>query len=271
MIRILSRLFRLRLALLNGVVAMGGYLLYPAAPGTARMVAALIGVGVLAAGASALNQLQERDLDQLMARTRHRPLPRGDLTPATAAVIGGGCVLAGLMIVGAAGGLLPVLLGAFALLWYLGVYTPLKRRTASALAFGALSGALPPVIGWSVAGGDPADYRVMLVAGLLYLWQIPHFWLIQRRHADDFLRAGIPLFGTRTGGACSTAHCRLWILSLGAAAMLLPAFGIIERHVAFWYAVFILSLMLVSRFRTTAALYSYLNLFPLMVTLALCA
>jgi protoheme IX farnesyltransferase len=270
MIRILSRLFRLRLALLNGNACLGGYLIFPAEPEITSMAAALSGVVLLAAGGSALNQVLERDLDRIMARTMLRPLPRGDLAPPAATVIGILCILAGFLMLGATGYLLPPLLGAAALVLYLGFYTPLKRRTPLALAIGCVCGALPPVIGWCCAGGSPADYRVMLLAGLLYLWQIPHFWLIQRRHADDFLRAGIPLFVTRTEGTCSTPLCRLWIIALVAAAMLLPAFGIIERHVAFWYAGFTLSLIVVSRLRTDSALYSYLNFFPVLMTLAIC-
>jgi protoheme IX farnesyltransferase len=271
MIRILSRLFRLRLALLNGIACLGGYLIFPSEPEKASLAAALSGVVLLAAGGSALNQVQERDLDRIMARTMFRPLPRGEINPPAATVIGVLCILAGLLMLGATGYPSPPLLGAAALALYLGLYTPLKRRTPLALAIGAVCGALPPVIGWCCAGGSPTDYRVMLLAGLLYLWQIPHFWLIQRRHADDFLRAGIPLFGTRTEGTCSTGLCRLWIIALVAAAMLLPAFGIIERHVAFWYAALPLSLIIVFRFRTESALCSYLNFFPLLVTLALCA
>jgi heme o synthase len=269
--RILSRLVRLRLALLNGIAAGGGYFLFPAPAETAPGWGAFSGVALLAAGGSALNQVLERDLDGLMVRTRLRPLPQGDLTPAAATAIGGGCILAGLLLLWGVGGPLPALLGAAALAWYLGVYTPLKRRTPFALAIGAVCGALPPIIGWCLAGGDPADYRVIFLAGLLYLWQIPHFWLFQRRHADDFRRAGIPLFAVRENGDGPAGMCLLWIAALTAAAMLLPAFGIIDRHSAIWLAAFPLPCVIIRRFRAEAALFAYFNLFPLLVTLALFA
>ena len=267
---ILSRLVRLRLALLNGIAAVGGYFLFPAPAETAPCWAAFSGVVLLAAGGSALNQVLERDLDSLMVRTRLRPLPQGDLTPAAAAAIGGGCILAGLLLLWGVGGPLPALLGAATLAWYLGVYTPLKRRTPFALTIGAVCGALPPVIGWCLAGGNPADYRVIFLAGLLYLWQIPHFWLFQRRHADDFRRAGIPLLAVWDKGSSPAAGlCLLWVAALVAAAMLLPAFGIIDRHIALWFAAFPLPFVIIRRFRSEAALFAYLNLFPLLVTLAL--
>jgi heme o synthase len=271
MIRALSRLFRPRLALLNGIAALGGYLLLPAEADKPLLVATLLGVTLLAAGGSALNQVQERDLDRLMERTRDRPLPRGDLTPAAAMSIGGACIVAGLLVVAAAGGFFPMLLGCAALIWYLGVYTPLKRRTTFALAVGALCGAIPPVIGWCIAGGRILDYRVMMLAGLLYLWQIPHFWLFQQRHANDFRRAGFPLVaGRQVTGTGATALCRLWIVALAAAALLLPAFGIIEPPAALWYVAAVPGFLLVlAAVRSEAALFSCLNLFPLLVTLVM--
>jgi protoheme IX farnesyltransferase len=127
---------------------------------------------------------------------------------------------------------------------------------------------LPPVIGWCLAGGAPDDYRIMLLAGLLYLWQIPHFWLFQRRHADDYRRAGLPLLATPSMG--STLFW-LWIIALTAAAMLLPAFGVIGRQTAVSCLLFPLPLIFIALFRSETALFSYLNLFPLMVTLLLLA
>jgi protoheme IX farnesyltransferase len=245
----LFRLFRPRLALLNGATAVGGYLLFPAVVDPVRLVAVFTGVVLLAAAGSAFNQVLERDIDRLMARTRLRPLPAGGMTPAGATAMACACLLAGMLSL-AMRDLLPMLLGAAALAWYLGVYTPLKRRTPLALAIGALCGAIPPVIGWCSAGGEPADYRVVLLAGLLYLWQIPHFWLLQMRHADGSSPAGL---------------CRLWIAALVVGTLLLPAFGVIRHPGAYWFA--LLPLLLVILTRSETAIFSSLNLFPLLLTL----
>jgi len=270
-IRALSRLFRLPLALLNGVAALGGYLLFPGDPVMPSLWAAFFGVTLLAAGGSALNQVQERDLDRLMTRTRLRPLPQGELAPAVAAAIGAGVILAGLLLLGAVGGVTPVILGVTALACYLALYTPLKRRTPFALAIGAFCGALPPVIGWSLAGGIPTDYRVMVLAGLLYLWQIPHFWLFQRRHADDYRRAGFPLLVALFRDNGLSGLFWIWTAALVSATMLLPAFGIIDRHTEFWYALFPMALTIITLFRSERFLFSYLNLFPLFLTILLFA
>ena len=117
MTRILFRLFRLRLVLMNGVAALGGYFLFPGSPEALPLVALCAGVSLLACGGSALNQVLERDLDCLMERTRNRPLPTGELRPGTAALLGGGCLLAGVLLLVAAGGVFPGLLGAAAISW----------------------------------------------------------------------------------------------------------------------------------------------------------
>ncbi len=267
--RVFGRLLRLRLALLNGIAAAGGYLLFPAPAAPGFLAAVFAGVALLAAAGSAFNQVQERDLARIMSRTRLRPLPAGDLTPGEATAIGGGCLLAGLLLLGTSGGFLPALLGAAALAWYLGLYTPLKRHTSLALAAGAVSGAIPPIIGWCSAGGDPSDYRVMLLAGILYLWQIPHFLFLQLRHADDYRRAGIPLVRLRMNGAIPVGLCRLWLAALLAGSLLLPAFGVIAHPGASLFAVLPLALGMLSFSRSETALVSSLNLFPLLVTLAL--
>ena len=267
MIRRALVLFRPRLALLNGIAAVAGHALAPHAA-HATLWAALAGVAILAAGGSALNQVLERDLDRLMERTRQRPLPRGDLSPAMATALGCACIGAGLLLL-AVGGPVPPLLGAVALAWYLAVYTPLKRRTSLALAIGAVSGALPPVIGWTLAGGAPGDYRIILLAGIFFLWQVPHFWLFQRRHADDYRRARIPLFIPGTGGRDPSSHVRLWLAALAASVLLLPAFGLMGPHMAPWIAAVPLLLLPACRSRSERTLFPWLNAFPLVMNLAL--
>jgi len=259
----LIKLFRLRLALLNGVTALGGVLLFPVPVRTVNLLAAFCGVTLLAMGGSALNQLLERDLDALMTRTMQRPLPQGRLSVATAALAGACAGLAGLVLLAAAGGLLPPLLGLAALVWYLALYTPLKRKPTLALPIGALCGAFPPLIGWTLAGGAPSDFRIITLAGVLFIWQIPHFWLLQERHGADYRLAGFPLVTVGRG------LFGLWIAALTTAALMLPALGVIGRPSALWYAAISAPLLLLSLMRSRRPIFIYLNLFPLLVTLAL--
>ena len=269
MIRDLASLFRLRLALLNGVAAAGGALLFPVQIENKLLGMICIGVSLLAAGGSGLNQAMERDRDRLMNRTRMRPIPQGTMNPATATLIGILVSLLGIVVLGAAGSAVATLLGAITLAWYLAIYTPLKRRTPYALAVGAVCGALPPVIGWCSAGGSLLDYRIMLLAGLFYLWQIPHFWLFQRRYAADYRAAGFPVLAAANRDTGFPGLFGLWIAALVTATMLLPAFGLISQVSAIWYAFFALPLVVMTLLRSEKILFSYINTFPLLVTLAL--
>jgi protoheme IX farnesyltransferase len=269
MIRACAALFRLKLSLLNGVSALAGYFLFPSHGEILSALAAFTGVVLLAAGGSALNQVLEHDLDARMLRTRKRPVPQQVMTRRGASATGVFVLLLGFMLLGFIGSTVTALLGAMALVWYLVVYTPLKTRTTLALPLGALCGAFPPLIGWSLAGGYPGDYRIVTLAGLLFLWQVPHFWLFQRRHAEDYRRAGIPLFRTEGTIAGNSPYFWLWIVALCAAAMLLPAFGLIVQPGALWYALFPLPIIFFALFRSGQLLFPCINCFPLLVTLLL--
>jgi protoheme IX farnesyltransferase len=267
MIRILSRLLRPYLALLNGVTAVGGYCLFPAPILSSTLMAAFCGVTLLTMGGSALNQLMERDIDVLMIRTMLRPLPQGHISTATAGFAGGSTILAGLILLSVSGGFFAPLFGATALVWYLAVYTPLKRKTTLALPLGALCGSFPPLIGWCLAGGTPTDYRIVILAGLLYIWQIPHFWLLQERHEADYRRAGFPLIEEESGPISRTMLFRLWLTAFIAGTMLLPALNIIVRPIAPWYAAFLVPLILLAFMHSRRLFFSCLNLFPVLVAL----
>lgn len=224
--RLLGRLTRWRLALAVAATGLAGEVLAGGCTPASLTITAT-GIALLAAAASAGNQVQERDLDGRMRRTCHRPLPTGRLSPRQGLGIALGLGAGGLLLLGQAGWQ-PVLLGAAALGCYNGLYTPLKRRTPLALLPGALCGALPPLIGWTAAGGAIGDYRILLVATLVYLWQLPHFWRLADRHAEDYRRAGLPVLQEHLGPQLATLARLAWTLALAAAMVLLPLFGLLQ-------------------------------------------
>ncbi len=260
MIRAIATVFRLKLSVLNGISALAGYALFPHSVSVLSAGVVCGGVTLLAAGGSALNQVLERDIDALMTRTRQRPLPDGRLTALAASCAGAGAVLAGLVLLGASGSVAAPLSGAAALAGYLLVYTPLKRRTALALPLGAICGATPPLIGWCLAGGVPSDYRIIILCGLFFLWQMPHFWLLQERHAADYRRIGIPLADISRGLLI------LWVVALSVATLLLPLFGLIVPSAALWFFPFPLLLVWLALTHAGRPLFTCLNLFPLLLT-----
>lgn len=155
-----------------------------------RMAHTVFGTTLIAAGTSALNHYLERDSDAQMRRTALRPLPSGQLLPSSALWFGLTLAIAGALDLYLGAGLLPSLLGIFTCVSYLGIYTPLKKRTVWATGIGAVPGAIPPTIGW-VASAGSFDRGAWLLFGILFLWQFPHFYSIAWMYREDYARAGI--------------------------------------------------------------------------------
>ena len=156
----------------------------------------LLGTGLVAGGAAALNQLLERKYDALMQRTEDRPLPSGRLEPDTVLIFGGVCSAAGLVYLVFAVNLLTSLLGAITLGSYLFIYTPLKRVTPLNTAIGAIPGALPPLMGWTAAR-DQVNIEGWSLFAILFFWQLPHFLAIAWIYREEYARAGyamLPVF-----------------------------------------------------------------------------
>jgi heme o synthase len=157
-----------------------------------RVAGLLLGTGLVAGGASAFNQVMERDLDALMRRTRTRPLPDQRLQPADGLLFGAAVTLSGLLMIVAAANLLAALVALATLLSYVAVYTPLKRRSSFGTVIGAIPGALPPIIGWAAAEGALPP-QAWTLFGIMFLWQLPHFLAIAWLYREDYARAGFPM------------------------------------------------------------------------------
>jgi protoheme IX farnesyltransferase len=152
----------------------------------------LLSTALAASGTLALNQYLERDLDGLMLRTRHRPVPSGVLRPDEALAFGVIVTAAGLVYQTLLVGSLAALVTAATTVTYLFLYTPMKRTTPLCSVVGAISGALPPVTGWAAARGEIGIEAGVLFT-ILYLWQFPHSLAIARLYREDYARAGIRL------------------------------------------------------------------------------
>jgi heme o synthase len=185
-----------RLAASVAIAAGAGY--YLAIPETnlnvANLVHLVVAVLVLSGGGCALNQHAERDVDAVMERTRNRPVPSGRLTEVSALVAGLACSVAGFLYLGWVAGPVAAGLGAFAILTYVLIYTPLKRLSALSIVVGAVPGALPPVIGWAAASGRVGSGALVLF-GMMFLWQLSHCLPIAWIHREDCQKAGMPVPG----------------------------------------------------------------------------
>jgi protoheme IX farnesyltransferase len=224
-------LCRLNVSLFAAASAATGFFLAP----YHRVVDALIpsaAVFLLAGGASALNQYQERDIDAKMERTRRRPIPTGLIPPGQALALSLVLMISGLVALVLSGGVKASVLGALAVFWYNGIYTSLKKTTAFAAVPGAAVGMVPPAIGWVSAGGRLFDPMLLALCALFFLWQIPHFWLLLLNHGDEYEQAGLPSL-TRVMSKPQIGRVTFsWIFAAAIAGLSLPLYGSIRSPVS---------------------------------------
>ncbi len=182
---------------------------------------------LLAAGCSALNQWQEQDLDARMTRTCQRPLPSGSLTPNVALGYALCCIACGLLLLSYAPDLTALLLGLLSVIWYNAIYTPLKRCTPFAALPGAICGTLPPLIGWTATGAPLLSAEILILSGTLFLWQIPHSWLLLCHYRNDLQRSGLPDLFQRISTQRLLQINNCWLAALGLCYLLFSLFGLI--------------------------------------------
>ncbi len=196
------------------------YLLFPA-----------LGIFLLASGASALNQFQERIFDSRMDRTKNRPLPSAKMKPAMALGLSIILLSLGFLSFTMEGLWICLLLGAFNILWYNGFYTWLKTKTAFAVVPGAFTGAIPVLMGWSAAGGSIFDRIPLFLAFFIFLWQIPHFWLLMLKYGDEYHNAGLPVLSEIFSVPQMKRIIMFWLLAASMASLLL--LSACDRHLSF--------------------------------------
>ncbi len=179
--------------------------------------------GFLLSGASVtINQILEKDLDKVMNRTRNRPLPTERLSHNEAVWFAMLCLLLSVWILWTYTNPLTVILSIISMILYSFVYTPLKRVGPIAVFVGAIPGALPPLLGWIAATGS-VSHEAMIIFGIQFIWQFPHFWAIAWVADEDYKRAGFKLLPSGGGKDLNTAIqimiYTLFLIPLG----LLPA------------------------------------------------
>jgi protoheme IX farnesyltransferase len=205
------------------------------------------GVLLLASSASVINHTLERKTDALMPRTRSRPVASGRISVFSASLLA--------LILGTVGsllllrtGIMPLALGLFNMLWYTIIYTRLKKMTAFAVVPGSLVGAIPPIIGWTAAGGAAFDKQIILVAFFFFIGQIPHFWLLVMRYGKDYEGAGLPSLSKLLSAKQLKNLTLIWVAATAMAAILLVVFGVFKTLPA-TIAVFIMVILLLFAFR----------------------
>lgn len=223
--RDLIALTKPRITLMVLVTAAGGMWLAPGALEPAATAIMLLTTGMVVGAANTLNCYLERDSDRLMARTANRPLPDRRLEPSWALMLGVAMGLFAVPTLALAVNPVTGFLGAIALFSYVAIYTPMKQHTPAALFVGALPGALPPLMGWTAVTGSIAAPGLVLF-GVLFFWQIPHFIAISVFRQDEYERAGLKVLPSVRGIRSAKVQSTICAVALWVVSLLLVPYGI---------------------------------------------
>ena len=245
-LKIVAELMKYKVSLAVTFTSSIGYLVYSGSFGI-QLLYAVIGVFLLSGGASALNEIQERKYDKRMVRTQNRPIPSGRITPIAALYIALILIVAGSFMLYLTGSDNALLLGLFNILWYNGVYTYLKRVTPFAVVPGSLTGAVPAFIGWTAAGGELLDPKIILIGFFLFIWQVPHFWFLLLKYGKEYEEAGFPSISNLFPQQNLKSITYVWVIATSVTTLMFPLFHVLESG-ALYIIVFLLNIWLVVTF-----------------------
>jgi protoheme IX farnesyltransferase len=226
---VIADLVKYKLSLAVTLSAMTGYFISGMAV-TISFILLLIGIFLLSSGAAALNQFTEKISDANMERTMNRPIPGERISAGSALNISVFLLVAGSAFLLNAG-ITPFLLGLLAVLLYNLVYTGLKKVTLLSVIPGALVGAIPPLIGFTAAGGILPQHEIILFSIFMFLWQLPHFWLILIRFGKEYRKAGFKTFSEGFTGKRIRGLVFIWIILTTSLLALFSARGLIFNRI----------------------------------------
>ena len=271
----LMDLFKPKLTILVVVTLLVGVFLAPISMNLISLLLALGAIWIQAAGSLSINCYLEIDIDRSMERTRDRPLPAGRLAPSVAWNWGWGLIIVGTILLIFTGNILTASLGLFSALSYIYIYTPLKTKTPYALYIGAIPGALPTLMGWTLVTNSVNGLGIYLF-GVLFLWQIPHFMAISNFRKQDYANAHILTFAHTHSKSFLQVNILLYSLMLLLYGLLPYVWG--WRGEAYFYSSILIGVILSgwamlgfkkdeNEFRLWSRSYFFLTLFYLPIQL----
>lgn len=191
-------------------------------PDLGLVAAVLVGGALAAGGANTMNCWIERDRDRIMARTRHRPLPSGEINAQRALIFGLVLEVLAFGLLWSVANLLAAFLALSATVFYIFVYTIwLKPRTTQNIVIGGAAGAVPALVGWAAVTGSLALPAWVLFA-IVFVWTPPHFWALAIRYRDDYAAAEIPMLPVTRGPAVAVRHILVYSFVVVAVSFTLP-------------------------------------------------
>lgn len=225
-LKLLAELNKVRITVAVTLTTLAGYVL---AKNTidSGVILPLLGIFILACGSAALNHYQDKDKDGLMERTKNRPIPSGQISGNGVLFIAVTEIILGTLIIYWGSNFLAAQLGLLALIWYNGLYTPLKRKTAFAVIPGSVIGSIPPLVGWVAGGGSLADPHALILAFFFFIWQVPHFWLLMLKYGREYEAAGYPSITAMIGQQQIKVATFMWTAATAITALMVAVSGLI--------------------------------------------
>lgn len=226
-IKLLAELNKVKITFAVALTTMAGYALAKNSIDSGLLLP-MIGIFILACGSAALNHFQDKDKDGLMKRTKDRPIPSGRIAANWVFVIAIIEIALGDYLIYLGSNFLAAQLGLLALIWYNGIYTPLKRKTAFAVVPGSIIGSIPPMVGWVAGGGELSDPKLMVLAFFFFIWQVPHFWLLMLKYGKEYETAGYPSITSMISKEQIKKATFMWTAATAVTALMIPASGLVS-------------------------------------------
>lgn len=245
-IKIVLELIKYKVSIAVTFTAITGYLVFT---GTfdIHVIYLALSIFILAGGSSALNECQENKYDALMDRTKNRPIPTGKISILQAWIVSSIFTISGLVLLYFIFDEITALLGLINLVWYNIIYTNLKRVSSFAVVPGSMVGAIPVLMGWTAAGGYVFHPTIVFIAFFIFIWQVPHFWLLMLKYGKQYEEAGFKTINQ----ALHPQNLRLviyaWVIATSFSSIIVPLF-LTNLSLPFFLIIFALNLSFIAIF-----------------------
>jgi len=245
-LQLILALIKYKVSIAVTFTAITGYVVYTG-HFDLQIITLVLGVFLLAGGSSALNECQESKYDAKMPRTMNRPIPTGKISLANAVLVSVMFCLSGLFVLYYNFGAITAALGLLNLVWYNLIYTYLKRVSSFAVVPGSLVGAIPAFMGWTAAGGYVFQPTIIFIAFFLFIWQIPHFWLLMIKYGKEYEEAGFKTINQAVNSGNLKMIIFAWVVATSFSSIIVPLF-LVNISLPFFLVIFGLNLAFIAIF-----------------------
>ena len=245
-LNIIMALIKFKVSIAVTFTAITGYIVYTGSFDI-HVLYLFVSVFILAGGSSALNECQESKFDAVMARTKNRPIPTGKISIKHAWIVSTLFIVVGLLLLYFIFNEVTALLGFVNLIWYNIIYTNLKRVTSFAVVPGSLVGAIPAFMGWTAAGGSVFETTIVFIAFFMFIWQIPHFWLLMLKYGKEYEEAGFKTINQAVNPKNLKMIIYAWVLATSFSSIIIPLF-LTNISLTFFLMIFALNLSFIAIF-----------------------